>query len=67
MKSKTARTRAGQLSDRRGRVGKETVRKIAKKCVYVIRGCLREEEWLDAEEEFARIIATEINLLSTNR
>lgn len=38
-------------------IDEAAIRAIARQCVYVIRGCLREEEWLDAEEEFARIIA----------
>lgn len=33
---------------------------IAKQCVYIIRGCLREEEWIDAEHEFTEIVAAGI-------
>lgn len=33
-----------------------SIRAVAKRCVFIIRGCLREEEWIDAEEEFRRII-----------
>lgn len=39
----------------------KVIREIARKCVYIIRGCLREEEWQDAEEEFARIITNALN------
>lgn len=33
-----------------------SIRSVAKQCVFIIRGCLREEEWIDAEEEFQRVI-----------
>lgn len=39
------------------------IREIARQCVFVIRGCLREEEWQDARSEFERIIRDELELL----
>ena len=34
----------------------EAARRAASDCRYVIQGCLREEEWRDAEEEFYEVI-----------
>lgn len=31
--------------------------RLARACRRVVQACLREEEWADADEEFARIIA----------
>jgi len=33
-------------------------RRLARQCREIIQSCLREEEWLDAEDEFARVILT---------
>ena len=67
MKSKAAaKKQPGRLAQRRDLIDESTIRKIAKQCVYAIRGCLREEEWLDAEEEFRRIISVAITEVSVN-
>lgn len=34
----------------------EAAQRIARQCRWVIQGCLREEEWIDADREFERII-----------
>lgn len=34
----------------------ETAIRIARRCRHVIQVCLREEEWIDADREFYRII-----------
>jgi hypothetical protein len=31
-------------------------RRLARQCREIIQACLREEEWLDAEEEFEKVI-----------
>lgn len=41
-------------------------KQIAKKCVFIIRGCLREEEWFDAEQEFALIVSEVLRALVSN-
>lgn len=53
----------GQESDKRGREPSEVVRlrqavaiRLARRCRWVIQGCLREEEWQDADREFFFII-----------
>ena len=38
----------------------EAAIRIARKCRYVIQGCLREEEWTDADGEFYRICLEEL-------
>ena len=34
----------------------ETARRIARECRGIVQGCLREEEWLDADGEFFKVI-----------
>ncbi len=41
----------------------QAIREIARRCVFLIRGCLREEEWQDARSEFERIIRHELEQL----
>jgi hypothetical protein len=31
-------------------------RRLARECREIVQSCLREEEWLDAEDEFAKVI-----------
>ncbi len=38
----------------------EAAIRIARRCRYVIQGCLREEEWADADREFYRICLEEL-------
>jgi hypothetical protein len=38
----------------------EAAIRIARRCRYVIQGCLREEEWADADGEFYRICREEL-------
>ena len=46
------------------RTGIEKVaRRIAKKCRHIVQACLREEEWLDADAEFFRVISSSLNEL----
>jgi hypothetical protein len=37
--------------------------RMARACRHVIQGCLREEEWLDADEAFFEIILAELQQL----
>ena len=37
---------------------KRIARRLARQCREIIQSCLREEEWPDAEDEFARAILT---------
>lgn len=34
--------------------------KLARQCRYVIQACLREEEWIDADQEFHDLIRAEL-------
>lgn len=36
---------------------------IARRCRQIIQGCLREEEWHDADEEFCAVILAELRQL----
>jgi hypothetical protein len=45
-----------KLPEDRPRHREETAIQIARDCRYVIQGCLREEEWQDADEEFYDLI-----------
>lgn len=38
----------------------ETAIRIARRCRHLVQGCLREEEWADADREFYRIARQEI-------
>jgi hypothetical protein len=38
----------------------EAAIRIARRCRHVIQGCLREEEWADADDEFYRICLEEL-------
>jgi hypothetical protein len=33
---------------------------VARECRYIIQGCLREEEWQDADQEFYEVIASHL-------
>ncbi len=46
------------LSDREG-----LAMQIAQGCRYIIQGCLREEEWQDADEEFCAVITSHLSRL----
>ena len=35
---------------------------VARRCRSIVQTCLREEEWIDADEEFAAAIGNEISL-----
>lgn len=49
--------------DDRSQVGLDDLaRRLAKECRHVVQGCLREEEWRDADEEFLGIIAAGLQL-----
>lgn len=39
---------------------------IARRCVFIIRACLREEEWIDATREFYQVAKTEIEKWKTS-
>jgi hypothetical protein len=41
--------------------------RLAKQCRHIIQGCLREEEWRDADFEFYRVIRAGLEELSTTR
>jgi hypothetical protein len=34
----------------------DTARRLARECREIVQGCLREEEWQDADQEFAKVI-----------
>jgi hypothetical protein len=38
----------------------KTATDIAKRCRFIVQGCLREEEWGDAETEFYRVVREEL-------
>jgi hypothetical protein len=38
----------------------ETAQRAARRCRRVVQACLREEEWVDADEEFYLIIREEL-------
>lgn len=44
---------AASLSDSNA---KQTAWRAARQCRFIIQGCLREEEWKDADEEFYSVI-----------
>lgn len=41
--------------------------RIARKCRHIIQGCLREEEWGDADHEFYMVIREELKELIRQR
>ena len=46
----------GRLADERRKSRDELAMRLAQECRYIIQGCLREEEWLDADYEFYEIL-----------
>jgi hypothetical protein len=48
------------LADERLKRGEELAMQIAQDCRYIIQGCLREEEWQDADHEFFCVIAPHV-------
>jgi hypothetical protein len=46
---------------------KDLARRLARECREIIQSCLREEEWLDAEDEFARVILTGLSEATSGR
>lgn len=34
----------------------EAAKRMARQCRHIVQGCLREDEWLDADEEFRTVI-----------
>ena len=41
--------------------------KMARQCRHIVQGCLREEEWVDADLEFYRVIRVGLEYLSMSR
>lgn len=35
-------------------------RRVARRCRWIVQGCLREEEWRDADIEFYRVVCDEL-------
>jgi hypothetical protein len=48
------------MSEREDTAIHETATRIARRCRSVIQGCLREEEWREADREFYRVAKEEI-------
>jgi DNA-binding FadR family transcriptional regulator len=46
------------LSEEASRGSDEVAWRIAKECRSIVQGCLREEEWQDADREFFEVIAS---------
>ena len=42
-------------------------RRIARKCRHIVQGCLREEEWLEADREFFRVAREELEGFRTTK
>lgn len=40
---------------------------LARQCRYIVQGCLREEEWIDADREFYMVIREGLEKLATQR
>jgi hypothetical protein len=40
------------------RIAEDLAMRIARDCRYIIQGCLREEEWQDADQEFYEVIVS---------
>jgi hypothetical protein len=43
---------------------KYAARRIARRCRWIIQGCLREEEWGDCEDEFNNVVIEELERLA---
>lgn len=37
--------------------------RLARRCRYIVQGCLREDEWADCDAEFATVILEELQQL----
>ena len=37
--------------------------RMARRCRWIVQGCLREEEWIDCDEEFFAVILEELQQL----
>jgi hypothetical protein len=48
--------RLGEANDRL----KQVALRMARRCRGIVQGCLREEEWLDCDEEFFAVILEEL-------
>jgi hypothetical protein len=46
---------------------KQVALRMARRCRHIIQGCLREEEWRDADTEFYAIILEELQNLASER
>lgn len=42
-------------------------RRLARQCRAIVQSCLREEEWLDAEDEFAKVILAGLQEATSER
>jgi len=42
----------------------DAAQRIARACRFVVQGCLREEEWRDADEAFAEVILVGLEKLN---
>ena len=45
------------LAEERRKRREDSAMRLAQDCRYIIQGCLREEEWQDADQEFFQVIA----------
>jgi hypothetical protein len=52
---------------RRQKVLDETARRLARECRALVQGCLREEEWQDADREFFAVIAAGLAALNGDK
>lgn len=43
---------------------KQTALRMARRCRWIVQGCLREEEWIDCDEEFFAVILEELRQLA---
>lgn len=43
---------------------REAALRIARRCRHIVQGCLREEEWADADQEFYAVILEELRQLT---
>ena len=41
--------------------------RMARRCRHIVQGCLREEEWADADQEFYAVILSELKQLRRKR
>ena len=46
-----------EVAEQRRKSREELAMRLSQGCRYIIQGCLREEEWQDADQEFFQVIA----------